>query len=99
MRLLRLRNCASSRAPACEAPRCASLRTRGRRKQDVVVLGEDPILLGAVLVALVARDDGAFRYLNLEGVLVAEAEVGPEAGVVLEALRDLDRDRQPPEVA
>ena len=86
-------------ARACDAPGCASLRTWGRRRQDVVVLGENPILLGTVLVALVAREGGAFGHLRLERVLVAEAEVGPVAGFVLEALRVLDRDRQPREVA
>src|SRR5215471_12120225 len=87
-----------ARGPAMP-PGYASLRTWGRRRQDVVVLGENPILLGIVLVALVARKSGAFGHLRFERVLVAEAEVGPVAGFVLEALRVLYRDRQPREVA
>src|SRR3954454_24417105 len=64
-----------------------SLRTRGRRTQDGVVLAEDPIiLLSVVLMALVPRGDRVLGHLRLERILVAEAEVGPVAGLVLEAL-------------
>src|SRR5437764_3202420 len=77
-----------------------SLRMRGRRTQDGVVLAEDPIiLLSVLLMALVARGDRALGHLRLERVLVAEAEVGPVAGLVLEALRVLDRDLQARELA
>src|SRR3954468_15753799 len=77
-----------------------SLRMRGRRTQDGVVLAEDPIvLLSVVLVALVARGDSVPGHLRLERVLVAEAEVGPVARLVLEALRVLDRGLQARELA
>src|SRR5262249_5028880 len=83
------------------APRSASLlRARGRRAQDGVILAEDPVRLGgAVLMALVAGGDSALGHLLLERVLVAEAEVGVVVGIVLEALRVLDRGfqaREPP---
>src|SRR5438105_2240888 len=43
-----------------------SLRMRGRRTQDGVVLAEDPIiLLSVVLVALVARGDRVLGHLRL----------------------------------
>src|SRR5881397_1726165 len=72
----------------------------GRRTQDGVVLAEDPIiLLSVVLMALVARGDGVLGHLRLERILVAEAEVGPVAGLVLEALRVLDRGLQARELA
>src|SRR5262249_8234643 len=77
----------------------ASLRMRGCRAQDWVVLGEDPVLLGVVLVTLVARAGGFHSRLRRERVLVAEAEVGPVAGLVLEALRVLDRGVQARELA
>src|SRR5436305_6698695 len=77
-----------------------SLRTRGRRTQDGVVLAEDPIvLLSVVLMALVARGDRVLGHLRLERILVAEAEVRPVAGLVLEALRVLDRGLQARELA
>src|SRR5947209_6003030 len=77
-----------------------SLRTLGRRTQDGVVLAEDPIiLLSVVLMALVARGDGVLGHLRLERILVAEAEVGPVAGLVLEPLRVLDRGLQAGELA
>src|SRR5215831_2465154 len=82
------------------APRSASLlRARGRRAQDGVILAEDPVRLGVVLMALVARGDSVLGHLLLERVLVAEAEVGPVAGLVLEALRVLDRGLQARELA
>src|SRR4030095_15605833 len=80
-------------------PLPASLGTRGRCTQDGVVLAEDPVRLGVVLVALVAGAGGVLRHLRLERILVAEAEVGPRAGLVLEALRVLDRSLQAGEVA
>src|SRR4051794_5241401 len=68
-------------------PLPALLRMRGRRAQDGVILAKDPIiLLSVVLVALVARGDSVLGHLRLERILVAEAEVGPVAGLVLEAL-------------
>src|SRR3954470_9132891 len=77
-----------------------SLRTRGRCTQDGIVLAEDPIiLLSVVLMALVARGDGVLGHLRLERILVAEAEVGPAAGLVLEALGVLDRGLQARELA
>src|SRR6516165_12394952 len=76
-----------------------SLRTRGRSAQDGVILAEDPVRLGVVLVALVARAGGVLRRLLLERILVAEAEVGPVAGLVLEPLRVLDRSLQARELA
>src|SRR3954454_15770583 len=77
-----------------------SLRMRGRRTQDGVVLAEDPIiLLSVVLMALVARGDRVLGHLRLERILVAEAEVRPVAGLVLEALRVLDRGLQARELA
>src|SRR3954454_16062234 len=63
-----------------------SLRMRGRRTQDGVILAKDPVRLGVVLVALVARAGGVLRRLRLERILVAEAEVGPVARLVLVAL-------------
>src|SRR5205823_12184201 len=67
----------------------------GRRAQDGVILAEDPIvLLSVVLMALVARGDSVLGHLRLERILVAEAEVGPVAGLVLEPLRVLDRGLQ-----
>src|SRR5262249_48264539 len=86
-------------APQAGAPRSVSLRLRGRGAQDGVVLGENPVLLGVVLVALVARTGGVLCRLFLERVLVAEAEVGPGAGLVLEAFRVLDRDIEARDVA
>src|SRR3954453_2207385 len=78
----------------------SSLRFRGRRAQGGVILAEDPIiLLGVGLMALVARGDSVPGHLRLERVLVAEAEVGPVAGLVLEALRVLDRGLQAREFA
>src|SRR5881275_2956835 len=72
----------------------------GRRAQDGVILAKDPIiLLSVVLMALVARGDGVLGHLRLERILVAEAEVGPVAGLVLEALRVLDRGLQAGELA
>src|SRR6516165_8937179 len=68
-----------------------SLRTRGRCAQDGVVLAEDVILHGARLMTRVAGGGILLRGLGLERILVAEAEVGPRAGLVLEALRVLDR--------
>src|SRR6478752_6240841 len=80
--------------------RSASLRLRGRRAQDGVILAKDPIiLLDIVLMALVARGDSVLGHLRLERVLVAEAEIGPVAGLVLEALRVLDRGLQARELA
>src|SRR6185437_9729868 len=77
-----------------------SLRMRGRRTQDGVVLAEDPIiLLSVVLMALVARGDRVLGHLRLERIFVAEAEVGPVARLVLEALRVLDRGLQARELA
>src|SRR5262249_41605849 len=87
-------------APAWNAPRSASLRARGGSAQDGVVLAEDKIRLGGiVIVALVACANGILGHLRLERVLVAEAEVGPVAGLVLEALRVLDRGLQARKVA
>src|SRR6476660_9670553 len=77
-----------------------SLRMRARRTQDGVILAEDPIILLSVgLMALVARGDSVLGHLRLERVLVAEAEVGPVTGLVLEALRVLDRGLQARELA
>src|SRR5262249_33942934 len=77
-----------------------SLRTRGRRAQDGVILAKDPIiLLSVVLMALVARGGSVLGRLRLERMLVAEAEVGPRAGLVLEALRVLDGGLQARELA
>ena len=50
-------------------------------------------------MALVARGDSVLGHLRLERILVAEAEVGPVAGLVLEALRVLDRGLQARELA
>src|SRR5439155_26723098 len=78
----------------------ALLRMRGSRAQDGVILAKDPIiLLSVVLMALVARGGSVLGHLRLERVLVAEAEVGPVAGLVLEALRVLDRGLQAGELA
>src|SRR5262249_39651659 len=83
-----------------DAPRSVSLRLRGRRAQDGVILAKDPIIfLSVVLMALVARGDRVLGHLRLERILVAEAEVGPVAGLVLEALRVLDRGLQARELA
>src|SRR6516165_11220231 len=83
-----------------DAPRSVSLRLRGRRAQHGVFLTKDPIiLLSVVLMALVARGDRVLGHLRLERILVAEAEVGPVAGLVLEALRVLDRGLQSRELA
>src|SRR5262249_34488465 len=72
------------RAPGCIT---SSPRFRGRRAQGGVILAKDPIiLLGVGLMALVARRDSVLGHLRLERILVAEAEVGPVAGLVLEAL-------------
>src|SRR4029077_14177607 len=77
-----------------------SLRTRGRRTQDGVIPAKDPIiLLSVVFMAFVARGDRVLGHLRLERVLVAEAEVGPVVGLVLEALRVLDRGLQAREFA
>src|SRR5262245_62449434 len=84
---------------AAGAPRSASLRLRGRRAQDGVILAEDPVRLSVLLMALVARGDSALGHIRLERVLVAEAEVGPVAGLVFEALRVLDRGLQARELA
>src|SRR5687768_17552201 len=87
-------------APACGASRSASLRLRGRRAQAGVILAEDVVrLAGVVRMALVARGDSALGHLRLERVLVAEAEIGPIGGLVLEALRVLDRGLQARELA
>src|SRR5262245_33092928 len=86
-------------APAYGAPRSASLRLRGSRAQDGVVLAEDPVRFRILLMAIVARSDRALGHLCLERVLVAEAVVGPVAGLVLEALRVLDRGLQAGELA
>src|SRR5947209_9914427 len=50
-------------------------------------------------MALVARGDSALGHRGFERVLVAEAEVGPVGGLVLEALRVLDRGLQARELA
>jgi hypothetical protein len=50
-------------------------------------------------MALVAHRGRLHGRLRLERVLVAEVEVGPVAGLVLEALRVLDRDLQARELA
>src|SRR5262249_44558691 len=50
-------------------------------------------------MALVARGDSALGHRGFKRVLVAEAEVGPVAGLVLEALRVLDRGVQARELA
>src|SRR3954451_23935149 len=72
----------------------------GRRGQDGVILAKDPIiLLSVVQMALVARGGSVLGHLRLERILVAEAEVGPVAGLVLVALRVLDRDLQARELA
>src|SRR3954451_7300560 len=85
------------RAPVCIT---SSLRLRGRRTQDGIILAKDPIiLLSVVLMALVARGDSVLGHLRLERILVAEAEVRPVAGLVLEALRVLDRGLQAGELA
>src|SRR6516162_6600702 len=90
----------SAGAPAWSAPRSASLRARGRSAQDGVVLAEDKVRLGGiVIVALIACADGILGHLLLERVLVAEAEVGPVAGLVRESLRVLDRGLQARELA
>src|SRR6185437_14023189 len=88
------------RAAGWRAPVCISSSHRflGRRAQDGVILTEDPIL-SVVLMALVARGGSVLGHLRLERILVAEAEVGPVAGLVLEALRVLDRGLQPRELA
>src|SRR5262245_18350611 len=81
-------------------PRSALLLARGRRAQYGVILAEDPVRLGGVvLMALVARGDSVLGHLLLERVLVPEAEVGPVAGLVLVALRVLDRGFQAGELA
>src|SRR6185312_5332582 len=67
--------------------------------QDGVVLAEHPVRLGVVLVALVARGGSVLGRLRLERILVSEAEVGPVARLVLEALRVLDRGLQAGELA
>src|SRR4051794_24466405 len=86
--------------PQTGLPQSVSLRFRGRRAQGGVILAEDPIiLLGVVLMALVARGDSVLGHLGLERILVAEAEVGPVAGLVLEALGVLDRGLQARELA
>src|ERR1043166_8264083 len=80
--------------------RSVSLRLRGCVAQDGVILAKDPIiLLSVVLMALVARGDSVLGHLLLERILVAEAEVGPVPGLVLEALRVLDRGLQARELA
>ena len=72
----------------------------GAAAQDGVILAKDPIiLLSVVLMALVARGGSVLGHLRLERILVAEAEVGPVAGLVLEALRVLDRGLQAGELA
>src|SRR6516225_10707249 len=87
-------------APTWSAPRSASLRAQGGSAQDGVVLAEDKVRLGGiVIVARVACADGILGHLRLERVLVAEAEVGPVAGLVREALRVLDRGLQARELA
>src|SRR3954466_15183840 len=50
-------------------------------------------------MALVARGSAILHHLRLERILVAEAEVGPVAGLVFEALRVLDRGLQARELA
>src|SRR6516164_4442683 len=77
----------------------ASPRARSHRAQDRIILAEDPIRLGVVLMALIARGHSVLGYLRLERVLVAEAEVGPVAGLIPEAIRVLDRDLQTRELA
>src|SRR5438309_11711092 len=73
---------------------------RGRRTQDGVIPAKDPIiLLGVGLMALVARGDSVLGHLRLKRILVTEAEVGPVVGLVLEALRVLDRGLQAGELA
>src|SRR4029450_4253080 len=80
--------------------RSASLRLRGRRAQAGVILAEDVVrLAGVVRMALVARGDSALGRRGFERGRVAEAEVGPVAGLVLEALRVLDRGLQARELA
>src|SRR6516225_664099 len=87
-------------APAWSAPRSASLRARDGSAQDGVVLAEDKVRLGGiVIVALVACADGILGHLRLERVFMAEAEVSPVAGLVREALRVLDRGLQARELA
>src|SRR5262245_3418545 len=71
---------------AVPAGTAAGSLLRGRRAQGGVILAKDPILLSVVLMALVARGDSVLRHLRLERILVAEAEVGRVAGLVLEAL-------------
>src|SRR6516162_3416395 len=92
-------NATSGGAPADGAPLSASLRMRGRRTQDGVVLAKGPVRLGVVLMALVACEGGVLGCLRLERVLVAEAEVAPVARFILEALRVLDFGFQAREVA
>src|SRR5262245_34693912 len=78
----------------------SSLRLRGCGAQDGVILAKDPIiLLGVDLMALVARGGRVLGHLRLERILVTEAEVGPVAGLVLEAIRVLDRGLQAGELA
>src|SRR3954447_10810577 len=72
----------------------------GRRGQDGVILAKDPIiLLSVVLMALVARGGSVLGHLRLERILVAEAEVGPVTGLVLEAIGVLDCGLQACELA
>src|SRR6516165_6893726 len=87
-------------APQAGAPRSASLRLRGSGAQDGVILAKDPIiLLSVLLMAQVARGGRVLGHHRLERILVAEAEVGPVAGLVFEALRVLDRGLQARELA
>src|SRR3954467_8869088 len=50
-------------------------------------------------MALIARGRGILHHLRLERIFVAEAEVGPVAGLVCESLRVLDRGLQARELA
>src|SRR5262245_9264394 len=72
---------------------------RGRCTQAGVVLAEEVVLRGDGMVGRVARGRGLLRRSRLERILVAEAEVGPVAGLVLKSLRILDRSLQAAEVA
>src|SRR5215469_4235373 len=72
---------------------------RRGRTHDRVILREEPVCLRVVLVALVAREGGALCHHLLERKLVAPVEVSPIAGLVLEALRVLDRGLHAREVA
>src|SRR6516225_8467241 len=84
-----MRSCPGRARPGHD--RSASLRLRCHCAQDGVILAEDQArLLGVLVVASVARGGRVRGHFLLERVLVAEAEIAPVAGLVLEALRVLD---------